>query len=411
MSTYYSSGWSLLGFFKYLSTNSNKIYNVNDIVDTFKYYLTITSNNLNVFKVTRVAAQKISQNLNAKDPIIIQFLNDYHANEPVNEPSNEPANEPFNVPINEPANEFVNKLANELVAEPGPVSQETNKRSSPIQHNFSHDFSHFLDQNHLCDVTIELANRQEVKAHALILCARSFFRQILSIDNTEHYKITIFDVNPMVFNALLRYMYSGTLIFDNRLKMFDLYIAAVKFDLQEVVRTKKKDIKITFLTLKDTTAIFLNTDMLPFQKSLVQYVSPDRLHNGKKWQSLGREKCYQLKYDILQTQDELVEQDNQIVQYEQDPVSIKYPISASASTGCAVSSSTEYSISSSKCSVSSERSISSSECAVPTKCSLSTKCAISTKRIAILYVNLIQPTHQRHTRYNSKDVYLESNPK
>ncbi|CAG8678573.1 10548_t:CDS:2, partial [Cetraspora pellucida] len=35
------------------------------------------ANYLSVFKVIRVAAQKLYQNLNAKDPIIVQFLNDY----------------------------------------------------------------------------------------------------------------------------------------------------------------------------------------------------------------------------------------------------------------------------------------------------------------------------------------------
>ncbi|KAF0555601.1 CKS-domain-containing protein [Gigaspora margarita] len=78
-------------------------------------------------------------------------------------------------------------------------------------------------------------------------------------------------------------------------------------------------------------------------KQLVQYVPLDRLMPEDEWRSLGvkqspgwehymihapephillfkREKDYQLKYGLLQPEEELVEQDGQIVQYSQgDP--------------------------------------------------------------------------------------------
>ncbi|KAF0343707.1 hypothetical protein F8M41_016021 [Gigaspora margarita] len=55
------------------------------------------------------------------------------------------------------------------------AEQATNRRLNSIRHKFNHDFSSFLEQTYLCDVTIELIDGEIIKAHAIILCARSSF--------------------------------------------------------------------------------------------------------------------------------------------------------------------------------------------------------------------------------------------
>ncbi|CAB4441945.1 unnamed protein product [Rhizophagus irregularis] len=104
------------------------------------------------------------------------------------------------------------------------VRQKITKRkliSNRFCEKLCQDFATFYEQKKFCDVTIEVGvdvgscSNKKFEAHASILYARSTF---------------------FTFEVLLKYIYSGYISMDNEpSEIFDLLLAAIKFDFEEVV--------------------------------------------------------------------------------------------------------------------------------------------------------------------------------
>ncbi|EXX77027.1 uncharacterized protein OCT59_006650 [Rhizophagus irregularis] len=120
------------------------------------------------------------------------------------------------------------------------VRQKITKRkliSNRFCEKLCQDFATFYEQKKFCDVTIDVGScpNKKFEAHASILYARStFFRKIL--DKGILHVIEISGISSKTFEVLLKYIYSGYISMDNEpSEIFDLLLAAIKFDFEEVV--------------------------------------------------------------------------------------------------------------------------------------------------------------------------------
>ncbi|CAG8440625.1 10407_t:CDS:2 [Funneliformis caledonium] len=109
------------------------------------------------------------------------------------------------------------------------------------------DFLNLLENSEDYNVKFEIGkepNIKEFEAHSIILSARStYFQRTISKYWNEEKEVLVFkkpNISPLIFEILLKYIYTGTLSVDDEASFADVIVAADEFELQTLVQQLEK---------------------------------------------------------------------------------------------------------------------------------------------------------------------------
>ncbi|CAJ0841716.1 16156_t:CDS:2 [Entrophospora sp. SA101] len=135
-------------------------------------------------------------------------------------------------------------LSNEKIATFNDLIYGQNKKLNDKKagsNRYIQDIASFIDDKRFRDVTIKVGPKYKIfKAHSLVLCACSsyFYKELSSngIDIDKHV-VVIPDITAKDFEVLLKYIYDGcdSLDYESSAEVFNLLLAAIKLDLDEVI--------------------------------------------------------------------------------------------------------------------------------------------------------------------------------
>jgi speckle-type POZ protein len=141
------------------------------------------------------------------------------------------------------------------------------------------EFGSLLDDPTSADVTF-VVNNERIPAHRIILAARStYFRTMFSSGMKEAQKgndIIVQDTSPAAFRALLRYLYTDELAFDDTVKLLvDVLRKAKELELTRVVNHCEQRCE-RGLSAQNAVLLFMQADEYALEglrESALRYLS------------------------------------------------------------------------------------------------------------------------------------------